>query len=323
MRRLVFTSVAAVLVALPATLSGAAPIRSYAVGNFLLELDGKSGGYLESVEGGSIHADVIREPSDGSSLFAKKHIGNPQYEDFTIRSGMPSGDGLAGWMVDFFKTPSQSHDGAIVATTAKLVPVTRHEFRDALLTEIGFPALDGASKDPAFFTLKIAPGSIEVEAADGSVLPPPQEQKQKQWHAANFRFTLGDLPTKRVSKVDSFTVKQSTSPSAPGEEREPQREPTKIEIPNLTLTLSVSDIGPWENWLETFVVGGQNSDADEKSGSIEFLDSTLRTVLGRLDLQHVGIVRLLRLAPSGDPDALGRFQVELYVEEMRLQLDPK
>jgi hypothetical protein len=313
MRRLALTVAAAVVVSLPATLSGAAPLRSFATGHFAIEIEGKHAGYVDSVEGGAVLADVVEE-TGGSSYFVKKHIGNVKYEDFTIRVGMPPGQGLGDWMESIFQSPAQRHDGAIVAADFNFAARTRHEFQDALITEIGFPALDGASKDPAYFTVKISPESTAVLAGDGSVLP--AVQKQKLWSASSFRFNLGGLPTSRVSKIDAFTIKQKVSPEAPGEERDPRQQTTTLQIPTLKVTVSLADLPPWADWAESFIVGGANSDGDELNGSIEYLDASLRQVLGTVDLKQVGIVSLRRLVPGAG--TIGLFEVELYVEEMHL-----
>jgi len=37
--------------------------RSFAAGNFLLRLDDVDAGFVKSIDGGAIHADVISEPA--------------------------------------------------------------------------------------------------------------------------------------------------------------------------------------------------------------------------------------------------------------------
>ena len=60
--------------------------RSFAAGRFALELDGVSCGFLKAADGGDLSADVISEPG-GPAGFAKKHIGQPKYEDFELQAG--------------------------------------------------------------------------------------------------------------------------------------------------------------------------------------------------------------------------------------------
>src|SRR5687767_12656148 len=60
--------------------------RSYVAGNYFLNLAGLKTGFVKSVEGGGIFAEVIQEPT-GPSYYVKKHIGTPKYENFTLQLG--------------------------------------------------------------------------------------------------------------------------------------------------------------------------------------------------------------------------------------------
>jgi hypothetical protein len=62
------------------------PNRGYIAGKFALQLDGVSAGFLKSVDGGGVSSEVITEPS-GPSFFAKKHVGQPKYEEFVLHLG--------------------------------------------------------------------------------------------------------------------------------------------------------------------------------------------------------------------------------------------
>ena len=52
--------------------------RSFAAGRSALELDGVVCGFLQSVAGGAITADVVSVP--GQSWFDEKHLGGVRYE---------------------------------------------------------------------------------------------------------------------------------------------------------------------------------------------------------------------------------------------------
>jgi len=55
-------------------------------GRFSIEFEGADAGFIQSVNGGAIRADVINQ-SLGPTSFVKKHIGPPKYEPFTIQIG--------------------------------------------------------------------------------------------------------------------------------------------------------------------------------------------------------------------------------------------
>jgi hypothetical protein len=50
--------------------------RSYVSGNYFVTLGGEKCGFVKSIDGGAVAAEVINEPP-GSSFFVKKHIGRP------------------------------------------------------------------------------------------------------------------------------------------------------------------------------------------------------------------------------------------------------
>jgi hypothetical protein len=72
-----------ILVLLLPILTGAASSRSYVSGNHTLTLDGVQTGFVKSVQGGKVYAEVINEPM-GSDKVVRKHIGQPKYEDYVM-----------------------------------------------------------------------------------------------------------------------------------------------------------------------------------------------------------------------------------------------
>src|SRR4030095_9828169 len=115
----------------------------------------------------------------------------------------------------------QRKDGAIVAADHQLTAVSQREFFNALITETTIPALDGASKDPAYLTLKFAPEYTPITKASGKVTG-ESTKKQKLWLPSNFRLAIDGLDCTKVRGVDSFTVKQSVVTDDIGDVRDYQ-----------------------------------------------------------------------------------------------------
>jgi phage tail-like protein len=129
--------------------------RAFSAGRFLLELDGIPCGFLHSVEGGAIRADVVAVP--GQSYFDEKHLGQLRYEDFVVRLDLSLEKAVYDWITDTWNGKWRRRDGSIVAVDVQLKAVSEHQFFQALLTEVTVPAMDAASKDPAYLTMKFAP----------------------------------------------------------------------------------------------------------------------------------------------------------------------
>lgn len=302
--------------------------RGYVSGNFALSLDGgKSIGMLKTAQGGQIYAEPVAEPANGAT-YQKKHIGNVKYADITIQAGLSMPDAFYQWIADSWSFGAQRKDGAIVAADFNRNAVKELAFSNALITEVGMPALDGSSKDPAYLTLKLTPQS--TRPGTPSVTLPAATGKQKAWLPANFKLELGKLDTSRVSKIDSFTIKQTMlQPTTdPGDVFVPDQtvvvavppynlEPGVVDFPNLRVTLAEASAQTWIDWYEDFVRRGNSGDESEKSGSIRFLAQDLSTELARVDLFGVGIFNLTDERPlDATADRIRQLVAELYVERM-------
>ena len=291
--------------------------RSFAAGNFAFQLDGVQCGFLKSVDGGDITAEVISEAT-GPSAFVKKHIGQPKYEDFAIQAGLSMGKQFYDWIAASWNMKYQRKNGAVTSTDFKLTPVSERQFFNALITEVTIPALDGASKEPAYITVKFAPEMIRNAKPTGTVGKVTAE-KQKAFVPANFRVEIDGLDCTKVSKVESFTVKQTVATDDIGDARDHLKEPGKLEFPNLKITLAESTAKTWNTWFEDFVINGNNDESKEKSGALVLLSPDRKQELARITLHNLGIFALRRRAVAND-EAVQRVTAELYCERMELQV---
>jgi len=313
MRRIVRVLAALLLLGALPLLTGAGGGRSYVAGKFALDLDGVMAGYLSSAEGGAATADVINEAM-GPDFIIHKHIGQPKYEDITITVGTGMTKGFYDWIQASFTQAHQRRSGAIIAMDFQGREISRQEFQNALITEVGMPALDAASKDAAKMTIKFAPEYTRYKKGSGSAVKAPSRQ-QKLWLPANFRLRIDGLEaaTSRVNKIEAIVVKQKVVENPVGDQRDYEKEPAKVEIPNLVITTAESHAQTLYDWHEDFVVMGNNGQEQEKTGSLVFLASDSKTELFQLDLHHLG---LFRLTAEEGGEGIRRLKAEMYCEEM-------
>jgi phage tail-like protein len=313
---------AACLVVLLALTTGAASSRSYVSGNYMLTLDGVNIGFVKSVSGGGVYAEVVNEAA-GPDYFVRKHIGQPKYEDFAMQIGFSMTKEVYDWIAASWKMNYQRKNGEVIATDYNQKATSTRQFTNALLTEVTMPALDGASKEPAYMTVKFAPESIRTTKASpdskSTAAAASPKGEQKTWIPANFRLEIDGLDATKVSKVDAFTVKQSAVQDGVGEARDAQREPGKLEFPNLKITLSEAGADTWYQWQEDFVIKGNNDQTKEKNGTIYYLATDRQTVLAKVKLYNVGIIHIAEEASESGSDAIQRATAELYVERMEFE----
>jgi hypothetical protein len=291
--------------------------RSYVAGNSFLTLDGVKAGFLKSVDGGGVTAEVINEPA-GKNYYTKKHIGQPKYEDFTIQVGFSMSKVCYSWIQQSWSMNYQRMNGSIVALDYTLQPVSEREFKQALITETTIPAMDGSSKEPAYITLKFAPEITRMVKASGNKKDYGELGKgeQKVWLPSNFKLEIAGLDCTKVNKIDSFTVKQTAVTDDIGAARDYLKEPGKLEFPNLKITLAETTAQSWIAWHEDFVIKGNNDETREKSGTLSLLSPNRQDVLAQIKFYNMGIFRLQPEKAEANADTIKRVQVELYVERM-------
>jgi phage tail-like protein len=291
---------------------------SYVTGNFQLKLDGVDAGFLKSVDGGAISADVISEPV-GPSNQVKKHIGPPRYEAFSMQIGLWMGKAVYEWIQTAWKMKGVRKNGSILAYDYNLEARSEREFFNALITEVTLPAMDAASKDQCYMTVKFAPEMVRMKKASGKVTLSPVNARQEMWLASNFRLEIAGLDCSKVSAIDSFSVTPAVVDTI-GEARIPLKESGGVEFPNLSITLAESAAATWIDWFDDFVVKGNNGDERERNGSLIFLSPTLQAELGRVNFFNLGIFKIASAKADAADERIHRVTAQLYCERMELQL---
>src|SRR3954452_17825468 len=107
--------------------------RTFSAGRFLLELDGTPVGFVRSVEGGAISAEVVSV--HGQSYFDEKHLGRVQYGDFALELDLSLDASVYDWIANTFNGKPQRRDGSIVAVDTQFKARSEIQFFQALLTE--------------------------------------------------------------------------------------------------------------------------------------------------------------------------------------------
>jgi hypothetical protein len=258
--------------------------------------------------GGSVYADVFSEI--GPDSIARKHLGPALYESFVLPVGLVMSEELLEWVMASWAADPPEKDGAVLALDHQLHIKSQARFTASLITETSFPTLDAASKAKRNVTLRVQPAAIQLLGGSGTLSL--LGAKQKLWLAANFRLEIGGLDCTHVRRIDSFTIRRALE-IEPQEDGPPNLVPGRVEFPNLRITLGQAWAETWYDWHEQFVVDGHNDEGFEKTGTLSFLAADLQTELSRIELRHLGIVRL---APAEDEPLF--VTAELYCEEMEL-----
>jgi phage tail-like protein len=298
--------------------------RAYAAAHFGLELDGKdSVGLFRSVEGGGVRADVMTHQVGGIND-RWRQIGKPKFEDIKMQVGMSMSLPFFNWMSQFMAGTPNRKNGAIVAADFYYNERARRDFKEAMIKEVSFPKLDGSDKNAAYLTVTLAVEDIEFKKGSGKKLDTPAGwDNQKLWTACNFRLNLDKFPgtTNRVTKIDSFTIKQNTAEYHGGGFKHAIKAPTVIDYPNITFYVPEADAFPFKEHLQKRVgfgshVGkGEVRPGTEFNGSIETFDNANNTLF---TVQFFG-ADLTAVTPDrsdASSEEIKQVKIEMFTERM-------
>ena len=292
--------------------------RGYSAGKFGLELEGEFAGFVDSVEGGEVFAEIAEESAAPDGVIPK-HLAAVKYEPIRIKFGAGMTEAFYQWIARLLARSDKPMDGAILFLDINFKEERRLEWTRGRITEVTFPALDASSRDTVVLTVVIAPESTSMVLSQSArtVKRALKTRKRHQWRALNFRFELSGLETtsKRVKRIESFTVKMT----AVGEPEAGALAPagTRLLVPNVLFTVPMRDAQPYFDWVEDFIVRGNNGQGAERSGAMALLDTNLKDEQFTLTLGNVGIVRARTQRRDASSEVVATIEVELYCESMR------
>lgn len=296
---------------------GAATVgsRAFGAGKYAIELDGVFAGWLFSAEGGHATSDVVVEKV-GEDHIQKKHLAGVKYEDISVTCGTGMSKGFYEWIKASFDLKPERKNGAIVAADFNFQEHSRISFFNALISEIGLPALDAASKDAAKMTLKFSPEYTRLSFGGGGTVQ-GQTPVKKKWLTSNFKIEIEGVDASRVNKIEALVIKQNVVENAVGEQRDIQQEPTSLEVPNLVITFPESHAMEFYQWHEDFVIKGNNSDDKEKTGTLSFLTPNLQETLFTINFSHLGVFKVAPEKVESGSENIRRVKAEMYCEEIK------
>lgn len=298
--------------------------RAFVAGRFGLVIDGRpQAGYVKSIEGG-LEKSASFSTGSGLDPLGLKQLGVREIEPISVEMGLASGRDVFQWISDSWRGEPSRRSGEVIHANANLQEVLTQEFSDALLSEVTFPALDGGSNALNTLKFKFLAEAVALKRSEGT-LSPFITGKQKQNAASMFQLSIDGVASGvRVSKIDSFTVKQSLKPFYFGASPLPELEPTRFEFPDLAITLPVSGSESVRAWWEASMKGVDTK--QQRSGVIEFLsvDKTItdpkKRVLFSVGLDRIAIKSYAITRSEAEAASQKTARVELAVGAMSLHL---
>ena len=76
--------------------------------------------------------------------------------------------------------------------------------------------------------------------------------------------------------------------------------------------------GTFYAWFQDMVVKGNSGEQNERAGTLEFLDPTLKSTLFTINFDHLGIFGFTPEKFEANAETIKRVRVEMYCEQMTL-----
>jgi phage tail-like protein len=298
----------------------AANIRGYAPGHFAFELDGATAGFIDKVSGGDVVGNLVSEKVTAVGAFQKKHIGGIKYEDITFSAGPGMSKPFLEWIKGSV-TAAGSHvrkNGAILSADFDDKIVEKVTFNNAIISNVTFPTLEANGKEAAYMSVTISPEVTRRVAGGGTKLNVQTgAAKAKRWLPSAFRIKIPGLEEActRVTKVEGLSVRFKHVENPVGELRDYEKSSAPADISNLVITVPEQFAASIYKWQDDFLVKGKNTDADEKTVTIEMLDQTLKDVLFTLTLKGVGLISV-GAEKVESAETVRRVRAEMYIESL-------
>jgi phage tail-like protein len=305
--------------------------RAYAAAHFALELHGvdkEKLGMFRSIEGGGVKAEVMTY-QNGGTYDRWRQLGKPKFEDIKLQVGMSMSEPFYTWIEEFFSGKGTRKNGAIIAADFYYKERARREFSDAMIKELVFPTLNATDKNTTYMNVTLGvedivfkPGSnADIQQSQGENIPAKNGKspyEQRDWKACNFKFSLDGFADacSRVTKVDSFTVKQNLVEYASGGRRTVAKVPSAIDFPQLSFYLPEADAQPL---FDHFTKRGVKGEVPGRlNGSIEAYDnSEAKTVGFSVTFVNADILNVAPDKSDATSEEIKQVKVDLYCESMK------
>jgi len=290
--------------------------RAYAAAHFALELHGIDKlGVFRSIEGGGIKADVMTY-QNGGTYDRWRQLGKPKFEDIKLQIGMAMSEPFYKWIEEFFSGKANRKNGAIIAADFYYKERARREFTDAMIKELTFPKLDAQDKSTAYMNVSLGVEDILFKKGEGKALQQNEGTDiQKAWKACNFTFSLDGFADacKRVTKVDSFTVKQTLVEYHSGGRRSAALTPSAIDFPQLSFYVPEADVQPFADHFKKRGVDGEVP--GRLHGQVDTFDNAKDTRF-TLEFFNADIINMQYDKADASTEEIKQVKIDLYVERM-------
>lgn len=261
-------------------------------------------------------AVLSAEPGGGSS--PPQRLGDAKLGELSFSFSPAQLSLLPGWVEELGAGRLRQVDLQVLRCDGNGKTQESLHFSDCSLSGLHFPACAAADKTPYLVKAVFHAGGI-VAGKPGEVLKPALTGHAKAWLGANFRLTVGSLPTRSVSRIEAFSLTRELPTGKIGETRDERRSPSAYgRCSPLCLSINGQDYPLWRDFALQQLHRGEPGTSLE--AQLELLDPSLKTALARFELRLLGLAGFRLAAGSGPaPERLAGAAI-LPIEQLALKI---
>jgi hypothetical protein len=286
-----------------------APVKYVPAFRHFLDVDGYGPDELFDLVGGN-YRGLVTTSYLGPSNVSKKSITYVVVDEVTVAVGAGLSRGVYQWIIATMGRNATPRNGDYLSADAQGNLHSLTTFFDAVITKVAFPPLDIHDKTPSTIALSFVPASIRKNTSTNQVTA----AKPKPLMASNFRLTISGLETscEKVTQIESFFISQEVSYPLGFLEVSP------LNVSDLVFYCPEEFAGDFVAFADDFLGNGNHLEANEKTGTLDFLGPDKKSVLMTLTFFGLGIYGLT-LEGDDSKTVAGRvMKVQMYCETVSM-----
>jgi hypothetical protein len=295
----------------------------YAVSNFHIELDGKSGGYLSSFDAPTYEVEEIAQAL-GPDYATKKIHGNAKIGEATCSFNISQAGELLAWVETVWNKQCVEKDTVVRLCDQDYNVKRGIDMNACVITSIKLPTFKASEKKHLEVEAKWQAQNIQYVAGGGKASS-QLGTKAKNWLVSNFNVhPVFGLKTEWVISMDMPAITPKIAKESHGKFRLPLLNYASIEFGKVKMELGAAAAKTAEDIAVRILKDGHASEEEFQDIIVDALDQTLGKTLGTFTIIGAGLSKYV-WAPKleGGKEGLAISTLEFMVEDFRFTVAHK